>query len=410
MEIGSRTTLDIQDLAFGGDGVGRTESCVVFVPFAAVGDQLVVEITELHRNFARGRIQEILRPSPNRTEPACPHYGKCGGCQYQHLDYQAEFQAKQKQLRDLLQRIGGLSQAPELDCAIPAPEIYGYRNKLRLEAKKLPVAQGESPQVDYGYYALDNQTFLRINGCRLADPRLNKAIPTALKSDWGKANARRRKPLQPAPLTLRIDTQGEIKFYFGFAPRCLGWFKEELAGVPFRVPAGSFWQVNPKMASALLETVDGWVKDLPAETLVDAYCGAGTFSCALSRPYKERLLMENDAAATEAAQYNLQQLMKGCQILTEATEKALPKRLPKYNPAETLVVLDPPRAGCQARVLQCLKECRPAWILYVSCNPSTLSRDLKTLLKDGSYQIQKIGLFDMFPRTAHFETAVLLRG
>lgn len=409
MQIGSQITLTIQDLAFGGDGVGRTDQGVVFVPFSAVGDQLLVEITSVRKNFARGRILQVLVPGEGRTAPPCPHYGQCGGCQYQHLSYQAEFQAKVKQLGEVLRRLGGMKDLPPLECAVPSPQEYGYRNKLRLEAQAHRTEEGAPQQADYGYFALDNTSFLRINGCRLAHPALNKAIPAAVKSDWGKANARRKKPHGPAALTLRVDSQGEVKFYFGFSPTRLGWLHEELAGVPFRVPVGSFWQVNPPVATRLLQTVDQWIAPLPAETLVDAYCGVGTFSCALTHPFRERLLMENDRAATEAAEYNLQQLMRGCQILTEPTEQALPKRLPKYPAASTLVVLDPPRTGCQEKVLQCLARDMPAWVLYVSCNPATLARDLKYLVTTGGYSLRKLGLFDMFPRTAHFETAVLLQ-
>ena len=279
--------------------------------------------------------------------------------------------------------------------------------------------------MDYGYYALDNKTFMRINGCRLARPELNKMLPSAIKSDWGKANARRHKSGKPAAgkpgkpgaspradrpgaLTLRIDSAGEVKYYFGFSPAKLGWFREELNGVPYRVPTGSFWQVNPKVASQLLKTADEWTRELPLETLVDAYCGVGTFACALTHPFKERLLIENDHAATEAADYNLQQKLLGCQIVTDATEKALPKALPRYDQTKTLVVLDPPRSGCQEQTVKAIVDNKPAWVLYVSCNPSTLARDLRKLVSEGSYELRRLALFDMFPRTAHFETAVLL--
>lgn len=408
MQKGSQINLKIQDIAFGGDGVARTDECVVFVPFAAIGDELLVEITELKKNFARARILAINTPGPGRTAPLCPHYGKCGGCQYQHLDYQTEFAAKQKQLQDCLTRLGGLKALPPLDEAFPAPEPYGYRNKLRLEAKQLNTPPGATPQVDYGYYALDNKSFMRINTCRLARQELNKYLPEAIKSDWGKANAHRRKPEKPGALTLRIDNQNEIKYYFGFSPAKLGWLHEELAGVQYRVPVGSFWQVNPAVASKLLTTVDSWLQDLTLDTLIDAYCGVGTFACALTPHFKERLLIENDHAATEAADYNAQQKMLGCQVITDATEKALPKRLGKYPMATTLVVIDPPRTGCQDAVLQTLLENRPKFVLYVSCNPSTLARDLKKLTADNAYSLDKLAMFDMFPRTAHFETAVLL--
>ena len=425
MNIGQQIAVTIQDIAFGGEGVARTDDGVIFVPFTAVGDQGLVEVTEVRKNFAKGRLLALSVPGAGREEPACPHYGRCGGCQYQHLTYEAEFAAKCKQLKDCLQRIGGFSVLPELSPAFPAPECYGYRNKLRLEACALKVAPGDPPLVDYGYYALDNKTFMRINGCRLARPELNKMLPSAIKSDWGKANARRHKSGKPAAgkpgkpgaspradrpgaLTLRIDSAGEVKYYFGFSPAKLGWFREELNGVPYRVPTGSFWQVNPKVASQLLKTADEWTRELPLETLVDAYCGVGTFACALTHPFKERLLIENDHAATEAADYNLQQKLLGCQIVTDATEKALPKALPRYDQTKTLVVLDPPRSGCQEQMVKAIVDNKPAWVLYVSCNPSTLARDLRKLVSEGSYELRRLALFDMFPRTAHFETAVLL--
>lgn len=409
MQVGSQINLSIHDIAFGGEGVARTDECVVFVPFTAIGDEALVEITEVRKNFAKGRVLALNKPGEGRTLPSCPHYGRCGGCQYQHLTYEAEFAAKTKQLADCLSRIGGIRELPPIEPAFPAPECYGYRNKLRLEAKQCVVEKGEPAQVDYGYYALDNKTFMRINGCRLARTELNKEIPAAIKSDWGKANAHRRKQERPGALTLRIDSAGTIKYYFGFAPNHLGWFKEELAGVQYRVPIGSFWQVNPAVASQLLKTVDEWIAPLDLDTLVDAYCGVGTFACALTKPFRERLLIENDHAATEAAEYNLQQKLYGCQVVTNATEKALPKALPRYPQDSTLVVVDPPRTGCQAQVLQTLLENRPVRVLYVSCNPSTLARDLKALTSTGVYSLEHLGLFDMFPRTAHFETAVLLK-
>ena len=155
--------------------------------------------------------------------------------------------------------------------------------------------------------------------------------------------------------------------------------------------------------------MDAWTRELPLTSLVDAYAGVGTFSCALANPgIVERLLIESFRKAAEAAQYNLQQRNYGCQIVAATTEKTLPRLLPKYPADKTLVVLDPPRAGCQEKVLEALRKCRPAFIAYISCNPGTLARDLKTLCENQAYRIKHLALFDMFPRTAHFETACLL--
>ncbi|MDD3952933.1 MAG: TRAM domain-containing protein, partial [Lentisphaeria bacterium] len=150
-EPGQLINVTISDLAFGGDGVARLEEGpVVFVPFAALGDVLEVEITECKKSYLRGRITQILVAGPDRIEPPCRHFGRCGGCSYQHLQYSAEFAAKQKQLLDLLQRIGGFQSLPPLDSSFAAPVLYGYRNKLRLEPSE-PVREDDGIHMTYGY-------------------------------------------------------------------------------------------------------------------------------------------------------------------------------------------------------------------------------------------------------------------
>ncbi len=408
MKIGTQINVTISDLAFGGDGVARTDEGVVFVPYAAVGDDLLVTIVSAHKNFARGEIAAINRAGTGRALPVCPLYGKCGGCQYQHLEYEAEFAAKQKQLRDTLTRLGRFRDLPELDAAVPAPHPYGYRNKLRLEPMRIQGDSTTPTRIEYGYYLNDNKTFRAISRCPLAADELNQLIPKAIRSDWGKANVHKHGSASPGALTLRRSSQGETAFFFGFAPSRITWLHEELAGFTYAVPAGSFWQVNPEVAARLLATVADWIEPLELTSFIDAYAGVGTFSCALRNPFKDRLLIEADKNATAAAQLNLQNRGFGAQILTLPTEKALPKALSKYPADTTLVLLDPPRTGCHPRVLETLLKHRPAVVAYVSCNPATLARDLATLTIDGRYRIGKLALFDMFPRTAHFETATLL--
>lgn len=405
---GSQLTVTIEDLAFGGEGVARTAEGVVFVPYTAVGDQALVEITMVRKNFAKGKLLQVITPGPGRTEPLCPHFGICGGCQYQHLDYATEFAAKQKQLVDILQRIGRFRELPSIEPACCAAEPYGYRNKLRFEAQPARAENGRK-YVDYGYLQNDNKSFLKVTHCPLGRPELGKLLHKAIDSQWNQHNAHRKDSQAPAALTLRIDSSGDEEFYFGFAPGRISWLNERLNDIAYKVPAEAFWQINPPIAERLVKTVDQWTCDLPLTSLVDAYSGVGTFSCAITNPHLvERLLIESFRQATEAAQYNLQQRGYACQIVTETTERALPRMLPKYPAGTTLVILDPPRTGCQEKVLKALRNVHPAYLAYISCNPSTLARDLKALCEDGTYRLGRLALFDMFPRTSHFETATLL--
>ncbi len=405
LEPGQMIKATITDLAFGGDGVARLEEGpVLFVPFAALGDTLEIEITECKKSFCRGRIVQVLVPGADRTEPPCRHFGRCGGCAYQHISYSAEFAAKQKQLLDILQRIGGFRSLPPLDSSFPAPEIYGYRNKLRLEPSE-PVRDDDGVHMTYGYCLKDRQNFFTVKECPLAQPVINQALSKAIRSPWGRQNA--KKPV-PAPITLRASADGQCHYYFGRAPVNVTWLKEKIGDQEVSVPLGSFWQVNPPVADQLLKAVAAWAEPLPVENLIDAYSGVGTFSIALSRSFRERILIESDRQAGDAASLNLAARAYGCRIVKDTTEHALPKTLKTTNPKQTLVLLDPPRSGCHDKVLQTLLKYLPEHIFYISCNPSTMARDLKKLCGGEKYQLEKLALFDMFPRTAHFETAVHL--
>ncbi len=398
-------TVTITSIAFGGKGVARTaEGCVLFIPFAAVGDVAEVEITDQRKTYAFAKISRLVTPGPGRCQPACRHFGRCGGCAYQHLDYPVEFAAKRAQLAETLQRLGGCTDLPEFE-AFPASEPMGYRNKLTLEPGEREKTD-DGYRVSYGYYQDDNHTFFPVHECPLVRPEINRALPKAIHGPLGRQNAK-RKP-SPAKLVIRSDAARQCAFYFGKAPVRHPWLHEQLLGQDTVVPLGSFWQVNPPVADLMLRKLTGWVAGLGAETLIDAYSGVGTFSLALhGTPFLERILIENDPQAIEAANYNHQTRGLGCFAIAASTEKALPKQLAKCGPGKTLVVLDPPRTGCVPQVTEALCRRRPAHILYVSCNPTTLARDVKAL-HAGGYAIRRLALFDMFPRTQHFETAALL--
>ncbi|MFA6815014.1 MAG: class I SAM-dependent RNA methyltransferase [Lentisphaeria bacterium] len=404
-ETGQLLEVSIIDIAFGGSGVAKLESgAVVFVPYSAIGDKLEIKITECKKNFFRGEIQQIIVPSPDRIEPKCCHFGRCGGCVYQHLDYKAELKSKQMQLQSCLKRVGGIQDLPEFDMVVASPLEYGYRNKLRLEPHK-PILETDGVHLSYGYCLRDNNTYFTVKECPLAVDVLNKHLASAIHSPWGKQNAKHKPPM---PVTLRADAQNNSHFYFGRAPISVTWLKEEIHGKEVSVPLGSFWQVNHAVAESLLKVVAHWVKPLGMETLIDAYSGVGTFSLAMPTGFVERILIESDRQAGEAAKLNHANFQLGCQVIPQRTESVLPNITKQHDMKSTLVVIDPPRSGCQPKVIETLAIRKPAYILYVSCNPATLARDLKKLMLKDGYEICKIGLFDMFPRTAHFESAVLL--
>jgi len=394
----------IADIAFGGDGVGRlADGSVVFVPFTAVGDDVTIDVIERKNNFCRGKVVKVNEAGAGRTEPQCRHFGECGGCAYQHLEYSFELAAKQKQFNDLIRRLGKFDVFPEPE-VFGAPVPYGYRNKLRLEPFDRRL-EDTGYHLDYGYCGRDNETFFMVKSCPLAKSELNALLPKAIRSDWGKQNARRE---EPYPLTLRIDTAGTTGYYFGKASPKLPWFNETLFGHTYRVPTGSFWQVNPPVAEKLLATVKLWLDDSTVDTLVDAYGGVGTFSLALGTRMKQRVLIESDEAAITAADYNHKAAALSCDIICGTTESAIGKVMSGVEPSKVAVVIDPPRTGCHQRVLETLRQVRANTIVYVSCNVATLARDLRLLCAGDVYRPIASAMFDMFPRTAHFENAVLL--
>lgn len=396
----------IETVAFGGDGIARLpDGQVLFVPFTCPGDVVEVCLTEQRKNFLRGEVVRVVTPGTGREAPRCAHFRRCGGCAYQHLTYPCEVDSKGRQLLDLLQRLGGFRELERLDCVEAAPQPYEYRNKLRLEPSE-PSQDDQGYHVAYGYCLLDNVTFFPVKECPLAQPVLNRRIAAAIRSPWGKQNARKR---PPAPITLRVTRGGDCQFYFGRAPGSVPWLKETLAGVDFSVPLGSFWQINPPVAEKLLAEIDRWIADIPADFLLDAYGGVGTFAVALRKSFRERVVIESDKEAAAAANLNLASRNLGHTVVNQPTEKVLAKLLKQYAPKASILLLDPPRGGCAEAVIKAVRTALPETVIYVSCNPSTLARDLKKICAGGAYRLEKTALFDMFPRTAHFESAVMLR-
>jgi tRNA/tmRNA/rRNA uracil-C5-methylase (TrmA/RlmC/RlmD family) len=369
---GNRVIATIQDVAFGGEGVARLDEFVIFVPFTAIGEQVEAELIEVKKRFARARLVRILTHSAERVTPLCPYFGECGGCQYQHLSYTAQLRLKQKQLADLLQRIGRIESAV-VEPVVPCSRPFGYRNRIMVRSQWDKVTS----RLNIGFLRQENRLVVDVEECRIAEPLVNDQL--------------REIRAHPPP-------KGGIKSVLRVTPE--SW----------EVPHDSFFQNNFHMLSALVETVRRQLQSSGARYLVDAYCGVGFFSVESADMVDSFIGIEFDARAVQAARMNASRRgRKNGEYLAGRTEDLLPRLLQTLSPEVTTVLLDPPRTGCPAICLELLRSVRPRQIIYVSCHPATLARDLKDLSTDGLYRTEKIIPLDMFPQTQHIECVADLR-
>ena len=366
IEPGSLVRLTIDDIAFGGEGVGRVDDFVIFVPFVAPGESVEAEVTEVKKRFARARLRQVLEPAAERVAPPCPYFGECGGCQYQHLAYPAQLRIKHKQVCDLFERIGGLD-ATLVDPVIPCPQPYGYRNRVMIRSQWDKFKQG----LNIGFLRAENRLVVDIQECKIAEPAINQQIGRVRQ--------------HPPP-------KGGLKVVLRVAPE--GW----------QVPPDSFFQNNFFLLPKLVETVRDRLQAGGARFLIDAYCGVGFFSIELADLVEEFAGVEVDTAAIKAARQNaLARDRRNGQFLAGRAEQLLPHMLGRFEAGETAVILDPPRTGCPPEMLEALRQSRPRQVLYVSCHPATLARDLNVLCAGGVFELKKIVPLDMFPQTQHVE-------
>lgn len=372
MTVGERLTLDITDVAFGGEGVARLDEFVVFVPFVAPGERVEAEVIEVKKRFARARLVKVLNPSAERVEPACRYFGDCGGCQYQHLSYPAQLRLKHKQIGDLFQRIGGFDAsvvAPIVGC----PEPYGYRNRIMIRSQWDKFKQG----LNIGFIRADNRLVVDIEGCKIAEPALNQEI--------------QRVRANPPP-------KGGLKVVLRIPPE--DWV----------VPRDSFFQNNFFLLPQLVEVVRDRLKQAGTRYLLDVYCGVGFFSLELADLVERFVGIELDALAIKAARANAGRRGRTHgEFVSGAAEDLLPGLLGKLEAAATTVLLDPPRKGCAPSMIEVLRRLRPAQVLYVSCHPATMARDLNALCAGGVFSLARVMPLDMFPQTQHVESVADLR-
>ncbi|MCI0746283.1 MAG: class I SAM-dependent RNA methyltransferase [Verrucomicrobia subdivision 3 bacterium] len=372
VRVGDRLVVRVDDIAFGGEGVARLNEFVIFTPFVALGEEVEIEITEVKKRFARGRLARIIKRSPQRVEPLCPYFGDCGGCQYQHISYPAQLEIKQKQIADLFQRVGGVS-CEVIAPVVPCPQPYGYRNRVMIRSQWDKLKQG----LNIGFIRADNRLVVDIEECKIAEPAINEQI--------------RQVRAHPPP-------KGGIKTVLRISPE--GW----------EVPAHSFFQNNFFLLPRLVETVRDRVSQSGARFLIDVYCGVGFFSLELADLVEWFVGIELDAHAVRAARKNAaHRSRRNGEFIMGATEEFLPNILARFPPENSVILLDPPRTGCPAGSLELLRQTRPRQVIYISCHPATLARDLNVLCSGDVFELTRVIPLDMFPQTQHVECVADLR-
>ncbi|MBI2153769.1 MAG: 23S rRNA (uracil(1939)-C(5))-methyltransferase RlmD [Candidatus Rokubacteria bacterium] len=447
---GDILSLTVDDLAFGGEGVGRADGYVVFVRGGLPGDRLRVRLTEARSRFGRGVIESVEGPSPDRVEAPCPYFGRCGGCRLQHLAYPAQLRFKAKQVADCMARIGGMDAVP-IRPIIGAPELFGYRNKMEFTVAAAPAAEG--PIV--GLHEADRyDRVLDIERCLIQSDVMNGLLAEAraffaerklpvydqesgegllrfLMLREGKRTgeamvnivtaAPQLTELEPLAIRLRSRVSQTASVILNVNPKkasvAVGveehllagrdHIREALGGLVFQISANSFFQTNTLQAERLFALVEESTELRGGETLIDLYSGTGAITLLLARRCRWVYGIEVAQAAVDDAQRNAKANgIENCAFLAGEVRAVLPQLIGRGVRAE-VVVADPPRAGFHPKALRALLTLGPGRIVYVSCNPATLARDLGELAR-GGYRIEWVQPLDMFPHTPHIEAVARL--
>lgn len=399
--IGELLDLTIESIAYGGRGLARSDGLVVFVAGVLPGERVRVRVERLRRNYAEAQLLAVQESSPDRIPGCCrlPTGARTPGCVYDHLAYPAEVTLKQRQAEEFLRRLPGCAT---LVCAPPCPSPLDrhYRNKIVLHAARAP--RDKLPRL--GYIGDDNRTVVDIPACPLARAEINTALAAFRSSE----DFRRLRDQES--VTFRWTAADGVILWRGASAPPRPHVTEASPIGPLQVPTDGFYQVNPEVAAELVRQVVAWFAGnvTAASPLLDLYCGAGVFAIACAKAGAGHVEgIEGNrasvAAATENARAHGVSATFHCRPMTGAAHD----NFGGMDMSRATVIVDPPRQGLEPEVTQALARARPLRIGYVSCDPATLARDLKILLPAG-YQLCAARVFDMFPRTAHFELAVWL--
>jgi 23S rRNA (uracil1939-C5)-methyltransferase len=355
--------LKIEDVAFGGKGVAREQGKAVFVPYTIEGELVSAEIVREKKQFAEADLVEVKQSSPNRVAPQCRYFGRCGGCAYQHIDYQHQLAIKWRQVRDALQRIGKLKDVP-MRPIIPSPRQYAYRNRITVHAQDDVI----------GFFRRDSHRLIDIEHCPISREEVNREL----------AELREQKHVRDGHYTLRAASESRV-----------------------------FSQINDEVAQTLRNLIVDFVPP-NQELLIDAYCGAGFFAKALLDKFERVIGVDWDRFAIAAAKQNAseKETYIAGDVETELTRsdgflavEGETRRL--GSRCSMTLIIDPSATGLTEGVCKTISDLAPETLIYVSCNPPTLARDLKNLHE--KFAIESVTPLDMFPQTAEIEVVVHLQ-
>jgi 23S rRNA (uracil1939-C5)-methyltransferase len=414
--------VEIEKLIYGGLGFARVDGKATFVRGGIPGDLLDVTVVKDKRTFAEARIERIIRPSSDRTVPKCFVFGTCGGCQWQHINYDVQLKAKEQILAETLLRIGGFREL-NIEPIVPSPFEYGYRERVTLSAWL------EDRKFKLGYHEKGEFRRVPINGCPIASEEINSEIGDLneffLKNEYdslpfnrinivsdGKrthvtfsripnghegyvySGSKKDQELNEAFKDLGLEDQGEHVFQF------------ESLGLKFNSVPSIFRQANSRTNEHLVTTVLDWAKLEGNEEVLDLFSGVGNFSLHLAKSAREVLGVDVSRRAVSLARINSKaNMIENVRFVCSSVASFVAKNSYQRDKFD-LILLDPPREGAMD-ILEDLLKLSPKKMMYVSCNPSTLARDLKRLTEK-DYKLEKIRPFDMFPQTFHIESVVLL--
>ena len=448
-------TLDIVDCGTNGEGIGKADGFTVFVKDAVIGDQVTAKIMKAKKNYGYGRLMEILKPSPDRVESICPSARQCGGCQIQQLSYEKQLAFKEEKVRGHLERIGGFTNLP-MEPIIGMEDPFHYRNKAQF-----PVGKNKEGRIITGFYAGRTHSIIENRDCALGIPE-NREILDRVVSHMEKHHIEPYDEESGKGLVRHVFTR--CGYYTGQLMVCmiingtsiphqqelvdslreirgmtsislninkkrnnvilgdqlkLLWGQEyitdKIGDISYQISPLSFYQVNPQQTWKLYSKALEYADLHGEETVWDLYCGIGTISLFLAQKAKYVRGVEIVPAAIEDARRNADlNHIENTEFFVGKAEEILPDYYDKYaqeHPGETaradVIVVDPPRKGCDETLLNTIVEMQPEKVVYVSCDSATLARDLKYLCERG-YQVEKVCPVDMFPMTVHVETVVLL--
>jgi 23S rRNA (uracil1939-C5)-methyltransferase len=366
VKLGDQFVLEIEKLTFGGAGLAHFDGRVVFVPYAAPLDKLKVEVIELKKNFLKAKILEILDPSPFRSSPRCKIYGQCGGCNWQHIDYQHQLKAKQEIIQEVwVRKLSG--KAEDISPIIASPNIWNYRNRIQIKS------QGDLN----GFFARATHNIIDLAQCEIADEKINL--------EFQKWKSIKKPDSELSRFNFKITTSNQVAITNMEQD-------DEILG---------FSQVNTKQNEHLIQMVSETFSANQRPRILDLYGGPGNFSIPLALKNSNcrfECVEFNPQACSEGQRLSEKHQLKNIRIIQGEVGRYL-KRISELK--NSFVILDPPREGCAPEVMRFLEKLAPDFIVYISCDPMTWARDVKSILTN--YRAAKIQGLDMFPHTDHIE-------